>query len=485
MKRTGLTCALALSLGALGSFGLGVGTGAVHADEVASKEAVHKLDLALERYYAKDYARSSPLLYESLKLLPESDLRRDSGQFNFADALSHLGFVQASLEQYIDIVEARRSPDLVGRSLEVIDHAVRLGQLDERRLIDQVLFGNQYGDLPLETADFVEYYQALGELRRGFAEWGVHRLTELAKKERYYGFKARYALGVSRLEQGNSEGAEKVWNALIEAEGTPNDVRNDARLALARQRYEQKKYDEAFALYLTVDAPITQQDVVLLEKAWDRVADEDEPRALGMVVGLGAPVYHRLFAPERALIRTMALKRLCQFRMAHLAVQDFRSEWGRSLKVVREHQLPDEHLRTAMMNEPELRAEQKWQNELKEERDHLSRIADQPLKKYLDRLYLTKLDQVERAIARHTDHALERVAEELLRIDEQMTILDYEIGVGLFRKAGEERAGGPLEGRLSPTGKKEADAVKYKFTGEYWSDELGDYVVEAEDRCVR
>ena len=96
-----------------------------------------------------------------------------------------------------------------------------------------------------------------------------------------------------------------------------------------------------------------------------------------------------------------------------------------------------------------------------------------------------RIAQADATIARTLDHAIDVVADELLLVDEEMTILDYEIGVGLFRRSGDERNGPPVEGRRALVGKKESDAAKYRFSGEYWSDELADFVVEAEDRCVR
>jgi len=74
------------------------------------------------------------------------------------------------------------------------------------------------------------------------------------------------------------------------------------------------------------------------------------------------------------------------------------------------------------------------------------------------------------------------VADELLRIDEQMNLIDYEIGAGLFKST--EAAGAPRGTRAEdvPFG---SDAVFFRFDGEYWSDEVGDYTVLVEDRCVR
>ena len=81
------------------------------------------------------------------------------------------------------------------------------------------------------------------------------------------------------------------------------------------------------------------------------------------------------------------------------------------------------------------------------------------------------------------DRALDAVSDQLLAVDEQMTILDYEIGVGLFKGlAGADRDRAPqAEGPIPPGGPR----AFFRFDGEYWSDEIQDYEVRAEDRCLR
>jgi hypothetical protein len=446
-----------------------------------------RMDLALKQFHEEKFIPASGMLYGVLKDLPENDLRRDTASYSLAIALEKIGHQQAAVEHYIEIITGRRSPELVGRGLAALDELLKQRQIDEQRLIDQVLFGNTFGDLPTETAEFVAYYQSVGELQRGFNEWGTKRLEELAKSNHYYGWKARYALAVERIAQQNDEAAEKLLQPIIDADAAPDAVRNDARQALARLYYEQKKFDEAFTLYLKVDSPLQLQDLVLLEKAWDRVASHDEPRALGMVVGLGAPVYHRLFAPERALIRAVALKRLCQFRAAHVAVLDFRDEYGPTLAKIHERQSlnTDPVLLKAVNARNDLLPTLHWRDLLKDAKEKTKDVIDKPLRDHLNQVYDMKLGEAQAAMNRGLDYAFERVAEELLRVNEQLTILDYEIGVGLFKS-------GSSTGLISRTltawsGKVPygSERVYYRFSGEYWSDELQDFVVLAPDRCVK
>jgi hypothetical protein len=467
---------------------LGGAAGSARADETKVAAMAATLDRGLERFYAKDLFGAAPILFEAFTGLPDSEIKHDVAEFNLAEALSGLGFRQASLELYIDIIAARRAPELVARALGRLDEALRRGALDERRLIDTVLFGNQFGDVPVETEDFVEYYQALGELRRGFSDWGTQRLRALAQHARFYGFRARFALAVESWKAGQSEAAIALFRSLIDNPETPTDVRNDALVGVARRLYEERRFAEAFELYSRVDAPLAEKDVVLLEQAWDRVLAEDERRALGMVVGLGAPVYRHLFAPEKALIQAMAFNRLCQFRRAHLAVLDFQKRYRASLRQVREQKPPlaDPILKDAVLGHPALKAIASWRERLGAERARLSELRQPALQRYLDGLYKAKLEEANHAVERSTDAAFSEVAAELLRIEEQMTILDYEIGVGLFRRATSaevgKSAGDDAFERAAATNPL---AVRYRFDGEYWSDELQAYSVETADRCLR
>lgn len=452
-----------------------------------------RLDQALAAYYAHDYRAAAAALHELFRRTPEGDLKRDTVSYYLADSLARLGFFEAAVAHHMDIVAGRRAPELVGRSLVALERLVRAGRLDEWRLIDDLLFGAIFGDLPPEAHDFVEYYQGLGELRRGFAALGTRRLDELGRaaspgRDNHYTWKARYALAVDRLAQKSDkadEAAQQQLKAIIDDAEAPRAVKNEARTALARALYEQKKYAEAYDLYAQNDSPIETQDLILVEKAWAKVGQGDEPLALGQVVGLGAPVYRLGFSPERFLIRAASLDRLCQFRAAHLAVTDFRAAFDGSLRRIRERLAlgDDPVLRQAALARADLVPAARWRGRLGRERARLDQVADRALRGYLETIYTSRIAQADAAVNRGLERALEVVAENLLAVDEQMTILDYEIGVGLFKGvSGGLAERGAAEGPSASAGRPQ---VAYKFTGEYWSDEIDHFEVRAVDRCLR
>jgi len=299
-----------------------------------------------------------------------------------------------------------------------------------------------------------------------------------------YGWRARYLLAVDRVSQRNDEGAEKLLRQILENAAAPADVRNLASLALARLLYEHKKYEEAWTFYTQVRLPLVEQDVVLLERAWDRIASEDNQRALGMVVGLGAPIYRRLFAPERDLIRAMALRRLCQYRAAHLAVRDFHEHYGALVRKARD--------REGLRDDPQIEQWAAWgtrlapwarmRTRLRTEKTMAAQLADNQLAAHLQALYGQRLAYTEETLKRGLRGAIDSVADELLRVDEQMSLIDYEIGAGLMKPGGNRASHLTARSGELPYG---SDQVFYRFDGEYWSDELGDFAVISDDRCLR
>ncbi len=444
-----------------------------------------RMDFGLERLEAKDYQRAAATFYGVYAILPESDLRRDLAAYDLAKALVGLGFVQAGVEHYVGIVEGRHVPDLVNKSLVDLVPMYSDHKVDRDRLVEAVLYGNQYSDLPPSIADFVEYQQALTDIRHGFLDWGRPRMTALAATKRPYSYFAKYTLAVEKVAHKDDDVASEALLAITKADDAPLEVRDDARLALGRIQYEKKKYEDAWHTYSEIEGELRLEDSVIIEKSWDLVSNGNQQRALGLLIGLGAPAFRDLFAPERDLIRALALRRLCQYRAAHISVRDFRSRYGQVLRAIRagvpikdvpivrkwavagDARLAElDHIRVALVREQAL----------------LPTVTDKPLRAHLTTIYGSNLAHALLAIGPRLEHANERVTDELLRVEEQMNLIEYEVGVGLFKSGDTAGASTSMRAEDIPYGSQDA---YFRFDGEYWSDEIGDYTVFAEDRCVR
>jgi TolA-binding protein len=452
---------------------------------VAPADTNERIDRGLERLRSGDLKSAAALFYAVYQTLPLVDSRRDLASYHLAVSLAGLELTQAAVEHYLEIVSGRRSPELMDQALSALKQLYERRLVGDGRFVEAVLYGAQFTGLSPEVADFVEYLQALTDIRHGFLKWGRARLEVLARSNRAHSFSARYALAVQQIAQHEDDAAAKELNDIVESKADlPFEVRNQARLALARILYEKKRYEDAWRTYSSVDSPLPLQDVVMVERAWDRVASGDQQRALGLLVGLEAPVFHAIFSPERYLIRGIALRRICQYRAAHLAVRAFRSDYGHVLEKIkgRASLRDDPMIRSwAVESTSPLRTAWRIQSILNREKATLGVVDDKPLRVHLDTIYTSALATTSRAIERDLTDAVDQVADELLRIDEQMSLVDYEMGAGLF-KSGEATTLGAPKSIDIPQG---TDQVYFKFDGEYWSDELGDYSVLATDRCVR
>jgi hypothetical protein len=447
------------------------------------------MDEGLNRLAGKDWAHAARAFYGVYSSLPEGDLRRDTAGFHLASALVELGYTQAGVEHYIEVVAGRRVPELVAKALSALLPLYQRHLVDEGRFTDGVLYGSSFGELPNDVGDFVEYLQAKGDLRRGYGTWGRTRLETLAKAKRPYSYHARYSLAVDRLSRHDDDAAEKEMRAIGTASDCPPDVKAQARLALGRSLYERQSYDDAWKVYAAVEMPLPLKDSIMIEQAWDRVAAGDQQRALGVLVGLGAPVFRDIFAPERDLIRALALRRLCQYRAAYVTVRQFRAAYGPSLRKIRERAPLKEDpaiLKWATRGTKTLADQSRMKAVLEREGNAGKSESDGPLAEHLAIVYGAGLSRVDLAITRGLPRALDEVSDELLRIDEQMSLITYEIGAGLFKSGGD--TGG---GASAPTTLRKEDIpidgpdAYFKFDGEYWSDEVDEYSVLSQDRCVR
>jgi hypothetical protein len=470
---------------AASSIGCGKSVPPPRAGAQAGEEAEWRMDLGLEFLGNKSYDKAAATFYGIFSSLPEADLRRDIAAFHLARSLVALGFVQAGAEHYFDIIAGRRVPEYVDKAIVELKPLYEAGQIDRDRLVEGVLYGNQYSELSAEVADFVEYLQALTEIRHGFVEWGHARMEALAKTKKPYSYYARYTLAVERMARHEDPAASKDLDAIAHSKDVPTELRDKARLALARIAYENKKYDEAWRLFASMRSPIRLEDTVILEKAWDLVAKDDEQRALGFIVGLGAPVYRRIFAPDRDLIRALALRRLCQYRAAHLAVREFRAAYGPVLAAVREGKNPvdDSAVRTWAVEGDEMLADA-WHlyASLTAEKGAVSSLPDAALRAHVASIYDSQSDRIQGTVTRHMETSTNLVVDELLRVEQQINVVDYEVGVGIFKSGTTASPTATLRPEDIPA---ISGDVYFHFDGEYWSDELNDYTVLAENRCMR
>ncbi len=266
------------------------------------------------------------------------------------------------------------------------------------------------------------------------------------------------------------------------------EIRGKSLHSLARLLYEQKQYAATYSTLGSIPKGTELSSEILLERAWSKYKSGDPHRAMGLLYALDAPVYRNLFAPEKYVLRGLIYRRFCHFRAAKLAARKFRAEFGAALNKVRDGKpLEDvDRIREAALRRVQSRKLHLFARAL---RNELGAVADREswqqskLAKHLRLLYQKKLEQVRAELARSLESSTREVAEDMLDAEEQVNLLEYEVGQAIFQRLSES-------GQLSQARKRAAkipwssDRTYYHFGGEYWTDELPHYKFNIEDRCV-
>jgi hypothetical protein len=267
------------------------------------------------------------------------------------------------------------------------------------------------------------------------------------------------------------------------------DSRGKALHSLARLLYEQKQYAATYNTLGTIPKGTGElSSEILLERAWSKYRSGDPHRAMGLLYALDAPVYRNLFAPEKYVLRGLIYRRFCHFRAAKVAARRFRTEFGQTLIKIREG-VPLEDIakvREAALRRVQSRKLHLFNRSLRQELASIKNRAESwnaALVKQLRKLYEKKSEQVKVELTRSLEASTREVAEDMLDAEEQVNLLEYEVGQAIFQRLSES-------GSLSSARKRAAkiplssERVYYKFSGEYWTDELPHYKFNIEDRCV-
>jgi len=260
--------------------------------------------------------------------------------------------------------------------------------------------------------------------------------------------------------------------------------------SLSRLLYEQKQYAAAYSTLGEIPPRTELSSEVLLERAWSKFKAGNPHRAMGLLYALDAPVFRNLFAPEKYILRALIYRRFCHFRASKLAAREFRNVFGKALRQIRAG-VP--LLEIDRVREPALRRVQSRKlflllRLLRREREKLKKYDDDdewggggPYR-HLRMLYRQKIRQVKDELKRSLEESTAEVAEEMLRAEEQVNLLEYEVGQAIFQRVSETS---------TTTMRKKAarvpissERVYYRFGGEYWTDELPHYKFNIQDRCV-
>jgi len=460
------------------------------------KEVLDELfDRAREHYHDGEHVEAARVFYEFHLKAPEADDRYEWSEYFLARALSAAGYLHAAAEYDFNVVKYRRVPMLLPESLGELEKLSRDLPYDrvmvERDLVDDIEFPDHLPDL---LNDFVHYVQGYWNLRRNNEKWFKDSFSRI-RGDGLYRMKADLYTALWLLRSGRAAEAMPVFEELAKHE--PEDsidaeaeevVRDDARETLARLAYETGDYEQAWELYAGVVDPRRERPQLPLEKAWVLYYRHDWSRTLGLLHALDSPWFRDAFLPDKYLLRGIIFSNLCHFRAAAAAVDAFRARFGPSLKAIRARAdlTTDPSLEGAAVATGKARRIDRFLSMVLEERSRAAAEDEwlgSPLAEHLEELYSLEEDEVRKRWWGAVQAAFDDLSAKLIDYEEQINLLDYEVGIALYRrvKRGEQKAEA-REAKLPTV--PIWDGFQYaRPRGEYWNDELHDYRVLIKDRC--
>jgi hypothetical protein len=142
------------------------------------------------------------------------------------------------------------------------------------------------------------------------------------------------ALSHLRLPKGNKDLAFSTLRRL-ESVGQ-EELKEDARLALARALLQKGEHQESLELYRRVSKTGKNRLEVLGEQSYAELRSGLPQDSLGKSMGLQSPYFQYGFAPDIHLVEILSRKALCDFGGAEAGIQRFSERYGREMQAINE-----------------------------------------------------------------------------------------------------------------------------------------------------
>ncbi len=439
------------------------------------------LTAALEAGSHDHHSRAAAEAWRFLQQAPEDDARRVRATQILAENLEQLHLSSAAALLYRQIASERKDLEVVPDAMRGLERVLG-GPHDTDWLLTSFLAADDHGFLPQGIDAFVAYHQSLDLLRRGELAWAEARMADITDGP--YEAEARYARATRHVVDGEDAAAATIFEGLLTTEIGP-DLRYRAALAAARLAYGRDEAEAALRYYEQArEHGLTPE--VLLEMAWTHWQLDRPREALGLLVALRAPVHAHFVAPDSYILQALVLRRLCQHDALVATASALFEDHGDVLDALDHGAAPHriEALRRAAAFRSASRPLDRATRRLAWEADSLARVHDPDLRSWLTKAYagleasLRPRAEAQLAVDAH------QLAEELVAAEDAVSLMLHELGVAMVRGRRHPDGALPLAAAERPALTGAQPRVAFPFDGEYWTDELDDLVVLAEDRCI-
>ncbi len=435
-------------------------------------------------FNSERYQKACHDLFRFLSEKTPDDAEYEWAEFFFGLSLKKLGFNHAAMDTLTNVVTRKPNPKIVGYTLELMEEITRTMPFDRELIVHRGICDQSYDFVDDDIRDFVHYYQGEYDWEHGLFDWGDKHFAQIDKDSYYYNMYL-FKKALRTLYENRIDDAITILVNIIKKtkDGTP--LKDDARKTLARLYYEKGEFEKADFIYLQIEMNIVEQASNLLERAWAHYRMGNAERAMGLLYSFEAPSYIHSFTPEFYILKSFIYKDVCHYRAALNVLEQFKARYGSSLDGIYERRPPQDNkaMLLVILNKPNVKRIWRFLNLLDREYDLAQKNEDEALKAYLTKLYSLKKDEAETAFRILMRDEYEKMADDMLRFEEEAHLMEYEIGLDMYQRVYtyhyDEEDG--QDGKAKKD--KGPKPAVYAFQGEFWNDELDDYKVELPNKC--
>lgn len=303
---------------------------------------------AIRAYNQAQYDRAALHLYDFISSSGQGG-DRARAEFYLAQTLEKLNFYESAKYHYGQIVNAGPTHPFY---VPAIEGLIQIAEVVDDDVIVPALLNREYNEdfqrLRPEFLHKANYFVGLVAQRGGNLEEAEAFLLTVPEDSAYFA-RARYLLGIVQIQKGQQSGSPDAmdqaaetalayFNQVLGLSGSHytdlRDLRDLARLGLARTYYGLGDYAQAVKYYEEVPRFSRYWDEALFENGWARFMNEDYGGALGTLQALHAPQFAGAFQPESWTLKATVYYTACLYDEAKEALDAYVANYSQYVRTM-------------------------------------------------------------------------------------------------------------------------------------------------------
>lgn len=430
----------------------------------------------------KDYLEAADVLYQFIERTDVDTENHDWAQFFVGISLEQLGYSHASVDTLSHLLKVKPNPKIVAYILEMFAAISRTDAFDRDLVLSEILSNQDFTFVDDDVANFSHFYQGVNDWKNGLIDWGQEHFDQIDPNSYFY-YKYLYYRGQYSYSQDSLQQAINDFSLVLTMPNPDAKLLDLTRWTLARLLYEKGDYKTALRIYKKIETPLVENASFLLEQAWNSYRQGDAEKAMGFLYAFEAPSFERFFTPEFYILKSFIYKDVCHYESAFSVVDQFQSRYGASLSAIYDRKTAGdlesfEILQVILLKEPINRI---WRfiQLLEEEQQKTAQLGEGALADYVNHIYRLQLQQSSKKLKNVINDEFEKVANNLLKYQEEANLMRYEIGIDKYQRV----ANNHYQEKSEKVKSKQTGVVVFPFQGEFWNDELGNYKVSLPSKC--